>query len=413
MSYQPQLPALRRKIVAAIAVSGNLIVLAFFAKFFWEYLQAADGLVDASGYAVGRDFQVFWSSAVLAAEGGALELSDPNRFQALQAERFTHWDGSGYRWAHPPQMLFAIAPLAQLDYLWALAAWSLAGVATYLLATRKAALLAAPGTMVNLYLGQTGLLVGAIYFGALRLAARWPMLAGALCGLITVKPHLGLMLPVAMLAARAWRTAAGAALTVGALVLASGLAFGWEAWRLWLFEALPHQASLLMGGLGQNIGASTFQGARMLDVPLWGAWLAQAPVSLLAGLAVWWAFSRLRIGQISATQAFAVLLLSTCVATPYLFVYDLTLVSPVALYALGQWRQGPWTQTGMRWSDLGELLVWLSLWLLPMLAISLSQRGLPIAGAVLLAALGLSVWRLDGGRKAVRSAPRGANRRPN
>lgn len=393
-STQSEPPPLRGLLALGLAGLGNLALLAFLVFFSRLTLQGGEGLFDGVGHPIGRDFMVFWSSAVLATGVGPLALFDPAALQTLWAERFAPWDAQGYSWAHPPQMLFVIWPLASLEYLWALAAWSLAGLAAYGLATRKAALAAAPATFINLFMGQTGLLVGALFFGALRLAARWPVLAGALCGLIAIKPHLGLMIPIAVLAARAWRVGLGATLAVGALVLASGLAFGWEAWRLWLGQALPHQASLLQEDLGGGVTVSAFTNAKLLGLPTWGAWLAQAPITLAAALATWWAFSRLRRGLAPAPWAFAILLLSTCLATPYLFVYDLTLLSPVAHHALGQWRRGPWTRDGMKPADLGELLVWLAVWLLPLLAIVLNPRGLPIGSAVLLAALGLSIWRL-------------------
>lgn len=399
-SAQSEAPLLRGLLALGLAGLGNLALLAFFAAFLWRTLPVGEGLVDSVGLPIGRDFTVFWTVAVLAAEVDALALFDPAALQALWAERFASWDMQWYSWAHPPQMLFVIWPLASLDYLWALAAWSLAGLAAYALAVRKAALLAAPATFINLFMGQTGLLVGALFFGALRLAERRPVLAGALCGLIAIKPHLGLMIPVALLAARAWRTALGATLAVGALALASGLAFGWEAWRLWLVQAMTHQASLLQELLGGAVTVSAFTNAKLLGMPTWAAWLMQAPITLAAALATWWAFSRWRRGLAPAAWAVAVLLLSTCLATPYLFVYDLALLSPVTLHALGQWRRGPWARNGMRLTDLGELLVWLAVWLLPLLAIVLNPRGLPIASAVLLAALGLCIWRLRGFRPA-------------
>lgn len=394
LSAQPEPLSVRSRLALAVAHAGNLALFALFALLLWRYLLAAEGQIDSFGLPVGRDFMVFWSSAVLAADVGALALFDPTALQALWAERFDHWDATGYSWAHPPQMLFVIAPLARLDYLWALAAWSLAGLGAYALATRRMALLAAPATFRNLFIGQTGFWVGALYFGALRLAARRPLLAGVLCGLIAIKPHLGLMIPIALIAARAWRIFLGAALTVGALALLSALAFGWEAWRLWLLQALPHQTSMLYGVLGSHITVSVFMDLTMLGLPAWGAWLAQAPATGFAAWATWRAFSRLRRGRARPSSAVAVLLLSTCVATPYLFIYDLTLVSPVALHALAEWRHEPWTRDRMRLANLGVGVMWLLVWLLPVKS-WLPGGYLPIGSAVLLAALGLSVWRLN------------------
>ena len=55
--------------------------------------------------------------------------------------------------------------------------------------------------------------------------------AGILLGMATIKPQLGLLLPVALVAARQWRALAAAAATVAALVLLSAWAFGLDALR--------------------------------------------------------------------------------------------------------------------------------------------------------------------------------------
>ena len=48
---------------------------------------------------------------------------------------------------------------------------------------------------------------------------------------MTYKPHLGLLIPVALLAGRQWRAIAGAITSAGALLLASVLLFGPDIWR--------------------------------------------------------------------------------------------------------------------------------------------------------------------------------------
>ena len=330
---------------------------------------------------------MFWSSAVLTAQGQLLDLFDPVVFQALMADLFAH-EVPNYAWAHPPQMLFFILPFGQLSYLWALAAWSLLTLSAYLFATRKAALLFAPSTLFNLQIGQAGFLLGAMFYGALRVLDRNPVVAGVCIGLIAVKPHLGILIPIALLAARAWLTILSAVLTIGALVLLSGLVFGWEAWRMWLFDAMPQQAEVLDRFVGHTLTISAFSGARSLGSPIWVAWLAQTPFAVLGLVATWWAFCRLRRGAISATEAYSALLLSTAIATPYLFSYDLTLISPVALLAMSSWLQ-----RARSLADMGELFVWLMLWTLPFTVLLLNDAGLPIGSLIILAALGLTVWR--------------------
>ena len=335
---------------------------------------------------------LFWSSAFLAAQGHPLvDLFDPTVLHELQKGLFGR-DVLVYVLTYPPQMLFFLMPLGQFSYLWAFAIWSVVTFCAYLWATRQVALIAAPTTIVNLFVGQTGFLVGALYFGALRLLTARPALSGVLLGALAIKPQLGVMIPVALFAARAWRTMASATAALGVLILLSGWVFGWEAWRVWLCEALPNQAALMHEDYAGKIRPSAFAGARLLGLPTWAAWLIQAPFSLVAIWATWWAFSKLRLGLVPAPRAVAILLLSTSIATPYIFTYDLTLISPVVLLALSDWMAKRWVREGMRLSDLGELVVWLTVWLLPFLLFPLTSRGFPVGSLVLLAALGLAVW---------------------
>ena len=376
------------RIALILAWIANVSVFALFVYFVFGYISSADGLVDQYGRIIGRDFVVFWSTAVLTAQGHLFQIYDPAAFRALLAELFAG-DVPKYAWVHPPHMLFFVLPLAKLPYLWALAAWSLLTYGAYTLATRKPSLLFAPATFINFYIGQAGFLLGALYFAALRLLSRHPVLAGICIGFVAIKPHLGILIPVALAAARAWTAFASATLTIGALIALSALVFGWEAWYLWLVHALPHQASQMQGALGGNITVSAFAGARILGLPVWGAWMVQAPLTLLGAMATWWAFSRLRRDVISETSAFAILLLSTMIATPYVFNYDLTLIAPVALHALSRWRR-----RARDLSDLGELSMWLVIWALPVLVLFLNRDGLPLSSLLLTAALGLTIWRV-------------------
>ena len=377
----------RTQALLVVAWIANIALLVWFVQYTLDYLESTDGIFNEDGRPTGGDFVVFWSTAVLTAEDQLLELFDPAVLQASMADLFSH-EAPNYAWAHPPPMLFFILPFGELSYLWALAAWSLLTLSAYFFATRKAALLFAPSTMFNLQIGQAGFLLGAMYYGALRVLDRKPVVAGVCIGLIAVKPHLGILIPVALLAARAWVTILSATMTIGALVLLSGAVFGWEAWRLWIVEAMPQQAEVLNRFVGKTITLSAFSGARSLGLTVWVAWLVQAPFTVLGLVATWWAFSRLRRRTTSAAAAYSVLLLSTAIATPYMFNYDLTLISPVALFAMSSWLH-----RARNLADMGELFVWLLIWTLPFTVLLLNDAGLPIGSLIIAAALGLTIWR--------------------
>ncbi len=127
---------------------------------------------------------------------------------------------------------------------------------------------------------------------------------------------------------------------------------------------------------------SAFMGARLIGLEGRYAYLVQAPFALVAAGTTWYAF-RLH-GTVP--MAFAVLLFSTVIATPYIHSYDLTLVGPAVLLLLCHGRND-----GFR---LGETHVWLAVWLLPITVMALNWIRLPVGCLILTAALGLIVARL-------------------
>ncbi len=76
--------------------------------------------------------------------------------------------------------------------------------------------LASIATAENLFYGQGAFLIALLLGGGLLLVDRHPFLAGLLFSLlINYKPHLGLLIPVALLAGRRWQA-------LGALVATGG-----------------------------------------------------------------------------------------------------------------------------------------------------------------------------------------------
>jgi hypothetical protein len=157
---------------------------------------------------------------------------------------------------------------------------------------------------------------------------RRPALAGVFFGLLTVKPTMGLLVCVALLAARAWRTAAVAVFVSIALVAASSLAYGLTPWLLFLNRPMV-VADIMTGDhpLPVQLMASVLP--RFFVAFGTGAFLVQF-VSTVAGCFV--VYRVFRSSTDAATRALAVAV-GTCVATPYLFVYDLPMLTlSLALY---------------------------------------------------------------------------------
>jgi arabinofuranan 3-O-arabinosyltransferase len=143
---------------------------------------------------------------------------------------------------------------------------------------------------------------------------------GGLLGLLIYKPQLGLLIPVALLAGRHWRAFAAAGVVAGALAMVSAIWFGTDVWAEYLRNLGVLRQMILEDGTGVwHRFVSVFVAARRLGAPVEAAYAIQAIAGALACVAVAWVW----FGDAPAGVKNAVLVLGTCLATPYLQDYDL------------------------------------------------------------------------------------------
>ena len=337
---------------------------------------------DWTGHALGRDFINYWTAGHLIGSGQVGDIFQPDLFLAHERRLFDPRLPFHF-WSYPPPNLFLVAPLGLTPYLVGLAVWSAAGLVALGFAARAwtrdpwlwALLMLAPATATNIGLGQNGAFTAALLLGGLSLIDRRPALAGALLGLLIFKPQIAVMLPVAVLAGRRWRTmwaGAGAAAVVLAL---SALVFGLAPWRGFFGPTLQYQAIMLSHGHGpfQWMMPSAYMSARLFKLDAAEALWVQAPFTLIAvGLCAWaW-----RRADKPLELRAAILMMATFVATPQAFNYDLIPASAAALVLL---RRDP-----VRWLALGlAMLVWAA----PVAMMGLRWVHAPVAPLALLAAL--------------------------
>lgn len=327
---------------AVATVYAALLVL-----FYWR----GAWIVGPEGSPLYTDFACAWAATLQALHGNVARLFDPAAFAAAQTALVGPGKYFYPNWPYPPTFFLAMAPFTALPYRWGFIAWDaltllgFAGV-VYLIVRRRPALalvLASPFTLWNFLFGQNGFLTGALLGAALLTLERQPVLAGVFIGCLTYKPQFGILIPIALAAAKQWRTFAGAAAMAGLLAVLSIAGFGAAAWA-----ALPREIAAQMN---ENIPAAGAAGT----VAQWGyvqtiyglvrdlhgnaqsAWLAQIAVSL-ALVAVVWIVWRSPVRH--ALKA-AVLSAAALLATPYAFAYDMAaLAIPVAFLAKDQVERG-------------------------------------------------------------------------
>lgn len=355
------------------------------------YYASLDGMFDFARHAVGRDFVNLWTAAALVDQSMIADIFDPRSFGAAQRAVLGE-DFPLHFWSYPPTALFLAAPFHGLPYLVAYALWTgltlaaMAVAARAMLKDRAAVLILvlAPSTVVNLMLGQNGFLTTALMVGGFALLRNRPVLAGILFGLLTFKPQLGVMIPIALLALGQWRAILAAGVTAAALAAASIGVFGWESWIAFVDRTMPYQLAFMADGTGPFtwMMPTLFMSGRLLGLDADTAYALQLILAAATALLVFLTFRRGGDWRLLSAVAF----LAPIVASPQAFNYDMGLVSVAILLLAGQ--VGP---DRLSWP---ERCIVLLAWSLPILVMALNPGGLPIAPLVLVALLAVLIRRL-------------------
>jgi hypothetical protein len=372
-----------RQTAATLALLGALAAVALAIAFYRATDWTAPFPRDATGLAIGRDFFNFWMA------GHAAHAPDPGRYYDLEAYNRALADviGHGYppqTWSYPPSQLLIAAPFGGLGYRLALLIWTMAGAAAAYFSLRRidrrmaAFVFAAPAATFAVMSGQSSLIATALLLGGLAMLERRPLAAGLLFGLISLKPQLALLLPVALIAGRHWRCLAGAAATTLIVIAATTALYGLEVWRDYFALGLPAQNAVLANTaiLATESMPTVFMNLHRAGLGYAAAMTMQMVAAGAAAAAVFWGWRR--PGE--ATVKYALLLAGSVTATPYLMAYDTLPLAAAGLWLLA--REVP--------DARGRVLIKV-IWWLPFLQLVLGHHAIPgpalIAPAMVLWAL--------------------------
>ena len=315
----------------------------------------------------GGDFVVFVTAAQQAVSGdlpaiyGKDKLSGKDiRSIPLDADRLATQKTSA-PFAYPPHILPFLAPLALFSEGHASALWGVLPIALFYFVLFKTygyrchplslrLLMAAamlPMLSANLFSGQTGTWIAILFLAAVHGWERRGALSGVALGLMTVKPHLGILWPVALVMAGRWRVIAVAVATI--LALAAGVTV-WLGPGIW--QEYLKAAQFFSNYIGvathwfSRLAMAPFISLRAVGLPPGVAGMVQIFVSVTMVLLVMRVFQ----DKDNARQdlRFALLAVASLLAAPYTLVYDSPLLAaalmPVLICA---WEKG--------WQDGWEL----------------------------------------------------------
>lgn len=351
----------RRNLWLVFAVWAGLSLAASAAM----YISALAG---ASDIMIGGDFSAFFVAARAAAEGAAAEIYHVADFQARLNAAFPGRDDLSLSWQYPPSYFLIIAAVAGMPYLLGLTMFSATTAGAYAALLRREikdnlllfAIVASPAAFIALTSGQNGFFTAALLILAASDPKRRPIVAGIAAGLLSVKPHLGLLIPIAYLAAGCWRATGVAAATAIALALLSFAAYGAEPWVAFFTAIQDVSGRVAVGEMPLAKMATPYTAALYGGLPDWPARVFHLVCAAGAAFMVW------RVWRMcdDTTLRAAILIAAVFLAAPYGFYYELIILGfPVAVVVMRAMQTG-WLKYE-RWMLAG---IWVLCLLTPIFA---------------------------------------------
>ena len=361
------------------------------------WLTTYRGLFDPRGMPIGNDFAAFWFASKMALGRPAVDTYDLVAMTQLQHATWPELVGV-YAWVYPPSFLLLVLGVGLLPYLAGYLVWTVTTLAVYLAGlwqnvrsrTSWWLIVAFPGLWLGLGQGQNQFLtagLGALGLGLLR---KHPVWAGVCIGLLAVKPHLALLFPVALLAARAWRTIAAAAVTAVTVTLVPAAILGWGTLGAWAQSMAWVSTAIQEKHLPVWMFPAPYPWLLSLGVPVTVAWIVQGAISVAVAVVVYRLWRPLAGGALRETSAASIalpasaLVLATFLATPYYAMYDLTLLALPLCWLVANGLERGWRR--------GERALLVLLFLLPYASVIAMVVDVQIAPFVLSALL-WHVWQ--------------------
>ena len=327
------------------------------------------------GEAVQFDFVAFWAAAKLALAGNPVGAFEASTLREAQGLLSTARVGNMF-WFYPPALQLLFIPFALMPYWVSWLLFNLGAMTLFAYALwRKAPalplghnlLIAAPIVIIVFRLGQLSLLwCGVLVLALAALSRERVVAAGLLISLLSIKPQLGILIPVALIAGQHWRVLLWACL--GGVVVhgVPTIVVGLDYWGAFIDQIRFATATMATDSTRWDLMVSPYSFLRFLGGEHQAAMMVQYGVSiaLAAGIARIWA-SRSTGFDFMAGALF----LAVPIATPYAYYYELAACIPAAIFLV---RAG----YGARLIDpillvllvLGPAVFWISTELAPLFA---------------------------------------------
>lgn len=279
-----------------LVVCSIMIIISYLAVLTYFHVLAFDNAQNDRGVMV-TDYNAFYAASLITSQNPAkaydqeiMRQVELTSIQGLYGGKLTQSQLDKIKvspWKYPPTYFLFLAPFKHIPYIAAYILTIALTLIPFLIAVLLAApdrtsillALAYPGTVVTAIFGQNGFLTAGLLGLGLTQLDRRPWLAGVFFGLLSFKPHFGLLIPIALIAGGYWKVILSATLTICLFVLVSILAYGLDPWVAFI-------GSLKTSGAMQEITFSKmptiFAAVRLLGGSIDFAQACQAIMALAA-----------------------------------------------------------------------------------------------------------------------------------
>ena len=315
-----------------------------------------------------RDYIAFWSASHLALSGHP-ELAYNSKILHETSKTAVH-NAPNFHWLYPPTYQAIILPIALLDYKLSFFIFISISFLALFTATIKSInnipiiiALAFPAIYSVIYYGQNSFLTTALTILALINIERRAILSGITLGLLTIKPHMAIVLIIALIAGRHWRALITTLLSSITLAYLSYLVLGSAVWVK--FFEIPKVAAHLLENhlLSWNSMTSIFVSAKILGASNLLAYTTHfifSAIMLIIMITTWRKSNDIGLKSSIAT-------LSTLTFSPYMFDYELIFLSIPLVFLTAHSIKHGW----LRW----EREIYTATWIFPLVNFILPDIG--------------------------------------
>lgn len=325
------------------------------------YFLTSSGNQDLNGNTVGTDFLSFWVAGQMLHQH--LDVYNISAHTMFQNNYFGD-DGGYYAFFYPPPFLLWCWLLGGFAYLPALYIWLTTTSVACGFAARAwhnrlvsnlpyvLTFIAFPATLLTILHGQTAFLVATLLgLGLLWVRSR-PWLAGAMFGMATIKPQLGLLIPIVLIMTGQWRAILAAICVSVVIIVATSMTFGFHVWSDWLSITDSAYRTFDSGAIAFSKFVSPFAAIKLLGVPTKVALAIHGVIALGVTAAI----IKISFNRPLDLQLAAATLTGGILVTPFALDYDMMLLI-FPLIFLGSAKLNVWEKLIVSLTFIAPMLV--------------------------------------------------------